>query len=599
MVLGYYFTSDRDGRRSGSLPAPVLGVDALHGQRVAFTTWDGFGASLAGFAAAAPNAGFFNTLSDSDGVVRAVPLLAEHEGRHYETLALAMLRRYTGAPRVELGFPAHTWLPQGGAALESVWLVQGAQRIAVPVDARVGVRVPFRGPGGPHGGTFDYLSASGLLLGRVAPGTLRGKLVLVGTTAPGAYDLRATPVAAVYPGVEVHANLLSGLLDGHLPVVPDWARGAEVAQLVLTALALAWLLPRLAAAQAVAATLALVLVLVGLNLWAYLAHGLVLPLASALLLTAILFAGSMSWGYIFEGRARRSLTRLFGSYVPPELVAEMARDPQRYDMRAENRVLTVMFCDMRNFSRVSEAMSPEELRGLINRFFSSMTALIRAERGTLDKYIGDAIMAFWGAPLADEQHALHAVRAAKAMAQGLQSLNAGLRQRGLPEIGVGIGINTGLMCVGDMGSDIRRSYTVMGDAVNLASRIEALTRHYGVDVLVGEATCAAVGDAERWVEVDHVRVKGKLQAVTLFTPTPEASRSDPRFDEEMRLWRLALTAYRHQHWSEAQTLLNGLRGRIPSSPLDALYRQLAERIDRYRSTPPPPDWDGVYNFESK
>ena len=171
-----------------------------------------------------------------------------------------------------------------------------------------------------------------------------------------------------------------------------------------------------------------------------------------------------------EGRSRRSLARLFGTYVPPELVAEMARDPARYDMRAENRELTVMFCDMRNFTRVSEQLAPQEVRDLVNRFFSSMTLSIRGHRGTLDKYIGDAIMAFWGAPLDDPSHAAHAVTAALAMTQRLHALNAELRQGGLPEIGVGIGLNTGVVCVGDMGSSMRRSYTVMGDAVNQIGR---------------------------------------------------------------------------------------------------------------------------------
>jgi len=262
-------------------------------------------------------------------------------------------------------------------------------------------------------------------------------------------------------------------------------------------------------------------------------------------------------------------------------------------------VLTVMFCDMRNFTRVSEALSPDDLRALVNRFFSSMTAVIGAHRGTLDKYIGDALMAFWGAPLADAEHAEHAVRAARAMGRALEPLNADLRARGLPDIGVGIGINTGLVCVGDMGSNMRRSYTVMGDAVNLSSRIEALTRHYGVQVLVGEATRQAAGERLAWVEVDRVRVKGKQQSVTLFTPLPEAAPGAPPFDEEMRLWVLALGAYRLQHWDEAQAAIDGLCSRFPTSPLNTLYRQLAERIAQHRRSPPPPDWDGVHTFDSK
>ena len=602
-VLGYYLTSDRDALRSGQLPAPVFEAAALQGRRIAFTRWDGYGASLPVFAQAAPSAGYFNTLPDSDGVVRSVPLVAEVDGRHYEALSLAMFRRYTGSPAVLPGLPPDAGAGGDYAGLDSIQLVQGAQRLAIPVDARIGARVPFRGAGGPKGGSFEYLSAADLLQGRVPAGHLDGKLVLVGTTAPGAYDLRATPVGAVYPGVEVHANLLSGLLDGRLPVTPDWARGAEVVQIVVVFVLLALLLTRVRASWAVAATVLALAALVGFNLWAYQARALVLPLASALLLAALLFVGSMVWGYIVVGRARRSLKRLFGAYVPPELVAEMARNPQRYDMRAENRVLTVMFCDMRNFTRVSEALPPEELRALINRFFSSMTVVIGAHRGTLDKYIGDALMAFWGAPLPDERHAEHAVRAALAMGRALEPLNAELRARSLPDIGIGIGINTGLVCVGDMGSAMRRSYTVMGDAVNLSSRIEALTRHYGVQLLVGEATReaidAAAGEGLTWVEVDRVRVKGKKQSVTLFTPAPEGMAGMPAIEEEMRLWVLALAAYRLQHWDEARAHVGALCSRFAASPLNTLYAQLAERIDQLQRTPPPPDWDGVHTFDAK
>ena len=302
---------------------------------------------------------------------------------------------------------------------------------------------------------------------------------------------------------------------------------------------------------------------------------------------------------VAEGARRRSLARLFGSYVPPELVAQMARDPQRYGMQAENRVLTVMFCDMRNFTRVSEALPPEELRALVNRFFSAMTQEIRRHRGTLDKYIGDAIMAFWGAPLADADHALHAVQAALAMTARMAELNRELRERGLPEIGLGIGINSGLVCVGDMGSDIRRSYTVMGDAVNLASRIEALTRIYGVDVLVGESTRADLGERLPLVEVDRARVKGKQQAVTLFTPVPAAAANDARFAEEMRLWQLALTCYRQQDAKQALTSLERLRNDFGDSALSGLYSQLGERIARWDSHPEPPGWDGTRTFDSK
>ena len=602
-VLGYYLTSDRGGRQTGTLPAPAFDAALLQDRPIVFTRWDGYAANIDVLARAAPAAGFFNFAPDADGLVRSLPLLAELQRQHHEALALAMFRRFTGAPRVVPGFAPQGWLARDYNALTSVILEQGGQRQRIPVDELVRVRVPFRGAGGPHGGSFEYVSASDVLKGRVAPAHLAGKLVLIGSTAPGVYDQRSTPVSAVYPGVEVHANLLSGLLDGRVPVQPDWAGACEILLLLVLAAVLTWSLPRLRAARAAQLTALLIVAMVALNLWAYSAHGLVLPLASALLLALLIYVGITVWSYIVEGRSRRSLARLFGTYVPPELVEEMARDPARYDMRAENRELTVMFCDMRNFTQVSERLPPEDVRGLVNRFFSSMTAAIRAHRGTLDKYIGDAIMAFWGAPLADPDHALHAVQAALAMAQRLNALNADLRERGLPQIGVGIGLNTGLVCVGDMGSDIRRSYTVMGDAVNLASRIEALTRHYGVDVLAGdstfEATRSATAAGFRWVEVDRVRVKGKQRAVTLFTPISEAALQPLKFDEEMRLWDLVLSSYRLQHWSEAQARLTTLQTRFDRSPLLGLYQQFDGCIQHHRSAPPPADWDGAHTFDSK
>jgi adenylate cyclase len=606
-VLGYYLTNERDARRIGVLPEPVFDAAVLQGRPIAFTRWDGYASNLAVLARAAPRAGFFNHLPDPDGLVRSVPLIAEIDHQHHEALALAMLRVYTGGPAVVPSLPSAAGLRHDYNALQGVVLHQPGHDLVIPVDSHVGVRVPFRGPGGPNGGSFEYVSASDLLKGRVPEGHLADKLVLVGSTAPGVYDQRATPVAAVYPGVEVHANLLSGLLDGRLPAQPDWASSVEVLQLLLVAALLVGVLPRLSAARGAQLAAVVAVALIAVNVWSDHARALLLPLASALLLTAVLYIGITVWGYIVEGRQRRSLARLFGSYVPPELVAEMARDPARYDMRAENRVLTIMFCDMRNFTRVSELLAPEELRGLVNSFFSAMTAAIREHRGTLDKYIGDAIMAFWGAPVEDGAHAAHAVHAALAMLARLQPLNAELRTRGLPEIGLGLGLNTGLVCVGDMGSSMRRSYTVMGDAVNLASRIEGLTRHYGVDLLVGEATRDAALQAApaegaapwRWVEVDRVRVKGKQQSVTLFTPRVVHAGHAAAFEEEMRLWRLALTDHRLQHWAEAQAHLRALRTAFGESPFSGLYRQLDERNGIHHSSPPPADWDGAHTFDSK
>lgn len=512
VVLGYYFTSDRAGHRSGTLPEPVM----RDGAGLGAIRWTGYAGNLPSLVAAADSAGFFNFFVDADGVVRSLPVLAELDGQVYESLALGMFRAYGGAPSIT----PDTVTVGGVARLRGLTLTQGDVRVSVPTSVRATARVPYRGQGGPKAGIYDYVSAADLVGGRLPPGQLQGRLVLIGTSVPSLADLRATPLEPVYPGVEVHASLLSGLLDGRIPWEPDWALAYELALLTVTALVLGLSLPRLRAAPAVALTLTLAAAAIGLNLALYALRSWVLPLSPPLLLIGLVYLADTSWGYIAEGRRRRQITKLFGAYVPPELVRKMARDPARYDMQAENRVLTVMFCDVRGFTTVSETLEPQALRELINLFFSRMTAIIRAHRGTLDKYIGDAIMAFWGAPVDDPDHARNAVWAALSMAQAMDDLNREFRERGLPPIALGIGLNTGLVCVGDMGSDIRRSYTVMGDAVNLASRIEGLTRQYGVAVLAGEATREAAGDPPglSWREVDRVRVKGREASVTVFTP---------------------------------------------------------------------------------
>lgn len=603
VVLGYYFTSDRDGRTSGVLPPPVMQPEALQGRTVLATRWDGYGANIAPLAQAAPRAGFFNAITASDGVVRSLPLLAEYQGRYYESLSLAMFRLLLGSPQVEPGFPPEHFLPRDYQALESVRLTQGsgtpgAASLAIPVDDRVATLVPFRGRGGPQGGSFTYVSAADLLAGRVPAGQLQNKIVLLGTTAPGLLDLRVTPMGETYPGVETHANLIAGMLDGELITKPDYALGYELVVLVVSGLVLALALPLLSAGRAVALSAGVVAVVLGLNFWLYLGHGLVLPLASTLVMAALAFALNMSYGYLVESRAKRELAQLFGTYVPPELVDEMVKDPDSYSMTAATRELTVMFCDMRGFTQLSETMEPTQLQALLNTVFSRLTLVIRSHRGTIDKYMGDCVMAFWGAPVDTPNHASLAVQTALEMAEAVQQINRAHAQQGLPAIGVGIGINTGDMCVGDMGSDVRRSYTVVGDAVNLGARLEGLSRQYGVDIIVSETTQAQARHFV-WQELDRVRVKGKASAVTIYTPlgalgtsgTPSHAQA-----EELRQWNLALKAWRVQNWDACDVHLLNLQRQNAEK---VLYRLYAERVAFKRSSPPDLGWDGATTFDTK
>lgn len=592
VVLGYYLNQ---GEASGVLPAPVLAKEALQGRAFPATVWSGYGSNISTIATAAPRAGYFNALPDRDGFVRALPMLAEVDGKYYEALSLAMFRYLVGAPSVSPGFTNDRFFSRTYQAVDRLQMQVGGQSLAIPVDDKIAALVPYRGPGGPGGNSFQYISASDVLEGRLPADTLRDKIVLIGTTAPGLLDLRTTPVGEAYPGVEVHANVISGLLDGRVLVKPDYALGYEVVVLLVAGATLAFALPLLAASTAVSLSLAVVAVLIGLNFWLYGQFGLVLPLSASLGMALAAFALNMSYGYFVESRAKRDLANIFGTYVPPELVDEMLKQPENYSMQASNRELTVMFCDMRGFTKMSESMPPIELQAMLNAVFSKLTDLIRSNRGTIDKYMGDCVMAFWGAPVETADHAQLAVKTALEMVHAVHAINAEHRLRGLPEIGIGIGLNTGVMCVGDMGSHIRKSYTVIGDAVNLASRLEGLSKAYSTDIVASEATRIQAADFV-WQELDKVRVQGKQQAVTIFKPLPLTTEIHEAETEELKMWMRFLKAYRAQQWDQAEVALINLQRR---SNLNPLYRLYDQRVASMRLLPYDSDWDGATNFEAK
>lgn len=596
VVLGYYFTSsDREGHTAGNLPASVLSNADLKGRTVPAFSWSGYGANIAPLAMAAPLAGHFNPVADSDAVVRSLPLLAEYKGQYYESLALAMYRRLSGLPTVSLGFSEERWLSRNYQGLEQIVLRRGETSHSIPVDSHVATLVPFRGPGGAKGGSFRYVSASDVLAGRLPAGSLKDKIILVGTTAPGLQDMRATPVGETYPGVESHANVIAGWLEGKVAFKPDYAMGYDVFVLVLAGLLLALGLPLLSAPRAVILSAGVLFTVTAINTWLYVSFGLVMPLAAAIVMNLSAFTLNMSYGYLVETRSKRELAHLFGTYVPPELVDEMVKDPDSYSMKATNRELTVMFCDMRGFTKMSEQMEPTQLQELLTGVFSNLTTIIRANRGTIDKYMGDCVMAFWGAPVETPEHAHLAVKSAMEMASAVRDINLDHRARGLPDIGIGIGINTGTMCVGDMGSNIRRAYTVIGDSVNLGSRLEGLSKAYGVDIVVSETTRKLAPDFA-WQELDRVRVKGKEQAVAICWPMAPVAQLNEAAALEIKTWASFIKTYRAQNWDQADVLLINL---MRMNTKKFLYQLYADRVASMRLLPFDPEWDGATNFETK
>jgi adenylate cyclase len=596
VVLGYFFTGVDETK--GTLPPPVMTKDSLKGRPIKFIHWAGYGSNIEQLARSAPLAGNFNPVVDGDGVLRSVPLVVEYNGQYYESLSLAMYRLAIGLPSVAPGFVQDTkfFSSKGYDALDSIQLRKGDGYFSIPVDNRVSSLIPFRGPGNVTGGSFRYVSATDVINHRLKPGELQDRIILVGTTAQGLLDLRVTPVGQTYPGVEAHANVISGLLDGKVFYRPDYAVGYDALVLLIAGLTLAIGLPLLSARSAVTLSAGVIVTVVALNLYFYSAQGLVLPLAAAIVMCVTAFALNMSYGYFVESRSKRELAHMFGTYVPPELVDEMvAQGAENYSMKATNKELTVMFCDMRGFTKMSEKMEPTQLQQLLTSVFDRLTDIIRKNRGTIDKYMGDCVMAFWGAPVDLPNHAHLAVKTAMEMANAVRKINEEHRAKGIPEIGVGIGLNTGTMCVGNMGSEIRQAYTVIGDAVNLGSRLEGLSKVYGVDIVVSETTRKEAPEFA-WQELDRVRVKGKEQAVAIFWPLAPADRVDKTHQEELRAWAALLKAYRAQDWDQCDvTLLNLQR----MNPKKYLYELYSERVASMRLLPFDPEWDGATNFETK
>jgi adenylate cyclase len=313
-------------------------------------------------------------------------------------------------------------------------------------------------------------------------------------------------------------------------------------------------------------------------------------------MTVSLYTVNMAYGYFVEARSKRQFTELFGQYVPPELVDKMARDPEKYNMEPRATELTILFSDVRGFTSISEALKPEELREYINEYLTDMSGIIRSKhRGTLDKYIGDAIMAFWGAPMDDAQHARNGVLAALDMQKERKVLNGKFAARGWPTIKIGIGVNSGSVRVGDMGSQVRRAYTAMGDAVNVASRLEGRTKYYGVGILVGERTRNAVKDVV-FREIDRIKVKGKDESVSIFEPLGLETEMERKALDELKLWHQTLRAYRAQQWDQVEVGLLNLQRMNPECELYTLY---ADRVTQFRRTPPAAGWEGVTAFDEK
>ena len=514
----------------------------------------------------AVGAGALNSFRDPDGVTRRVPLALELGGRHYLPLGLAVALADLGKDTTYLAGDDHVTaagreLPVGTAASLSLDVL-GRRRL-------------------PH------VSAADVIAGTAPNSALAGKLVFVGFTY-AAYDKVATPLDAIADGVELHATLAENVLSGRL-----LRRAAPLSALVATALlgglvVLAQLrrvrrktwVPTFAALGAIA----LYLVIAQLAF----SHGLIVAVAAPTLATLVVLGAATVANLATEGREKAHLRAVFSQYVSRSVVDRILADPARARLGGERKELTVLFSDIRGFSALAEAMGPEALASFLGEYLTPMTELVLDSGGTLDKYIGDAVMAIWSAPIDFPDHAARACDVALAMQAALTKLNQKWIVEGRPEIAIGIGVNTGQMAVGNMGSAARFDYTVLGDQVNLASRLEGLTKEYGVGILVGEATMRAAGDRFVFREIDLVRVKGRVGAAPVYElcgRRGEATASLTAFAD-------ALAAYRRREFESARSAFAAIER-------DPAARIMADRCSVLSAAPPPGDWDGVYEQRSK
>ncbi|WDE12558.1 CHASE2 domain-containing protein [Thalassomonas haliotis] len=580
VVLASLFQHDQTLAQGQILPPQVRqlhtpGVHELH-------RFAGFNASIAKLNARAQGQGFINAILDVDGIIRRAALLSEYRGQLYPSLALETFRVYSFA---------ETITPVWHKEQEQLFLsgIKLGQEV-LATDNSGQLLIPYKGPAR----SYPYSSASDVIRARIPDQRFDGAVVFVGTSSVGMADLRSTPVSLVYPGIEIHASVFDALTQPEQQVVqPHWWLAANMLQLLICTLLLTLLLLEISPAlMALSAGLIFALAaLFNIAIWYY--SGIHLPVIPVLCLVVILSLLAIARGFYRENLQRRQVKAIFDQYVPPAHIDRLLEESDADAMAGERKELTVLFADIRDFTRLSESLSANELKKLLNAYFSPVTEQIFQHQGTIDKYVGDMVMAFWGAPLSDKAHGPHALDAAFAMLRVTESLSKAFAAKGWPEINIGIGLNSGEMNVGDMGSSFRRAYTVLGDAVNLGSRLEGLTKYYGLNLLVSEFTKSSAPHYLYQI-IDKVRVKGKAHAITIYRPFPPDS--EPGIINQLEAFNRVFALYRQQAFTKALTALDEIIRVYDDKVLHDLYRQ---RIHYFIDHPPGENWDGAYTHTSK
>lgn len=540
---------------------------------------------------AASGHGFFSLFPETDGIVRRVPTLFQFDHEIYTGLAIEILRVATGRRTILV-----TSNPNG---VQNVAIAKG---LKLPTDEK--------GRVWPHFSKHDkkkYVSARDVLSGTVDPAMIKGKLLIVGTSAVGLLDIRSTPVEGTLPGVEVHANVLEAVFDKAFLSRPNNMNGAEFLLTLFAGLIMIILVPTIGAKW----TLILFAVIAGgaggTSWYLFSEQKLLFDAGFAMVSTLGIYVQLTYMGYAAEEAQKKQVRSAFSHYMSPALVERLAEDPSALKLGGENRTMTLLFCDVRGFTSISELFDAEGLTKLINKFLTPLTNVILDRQGTIDKYMGDCIMAFWNAPLDVENHERQGCISALEMIDSLVEVNNRLEieaeEEGRPHIPlrIGIGLNTGTCCVGNMGSDQRFDYSVLGDAVNLASRLEGQSKTYGVTIVIGESTYKNVTDLA-CIELDLIKVKGKTEAVRIFSVLGDDKVAQkPDFITYAKHHADLLVQYRNQDWAKVREMMVVANKMIDDLKMEhhGLYDLYEERIKEYEIAPPGDNWDGVFTATSK
>ncbi|HET9582857.1 MAG TPA: adenylate/guanylate cyclase domain-containing protein [Bradyrhizobium sp.] len=540
---------------------------------------------------AAAGRGLFTIKPERDGIVRRVPMIMQAQGQTMPSLTFEMLRVATGSGTILI--KAET------AGIKSL----GIKGLQIPTDHNGQIWVHYA-----RNDASIYVPAINVLEKNVAPDMIAGKLVLIGTSAVGLNDIKTTPVSRAMPGVEIHAQVLESTLTGEVVSTPIYGIVVEFATAFLFGLLVIAFAPLFGPVTLVALGAAFASVLIGTSAYFYTQHRLLIDFTYPLMSTTAIYLTLIFSSFVREQAQRRQIRSAFGQYLSPALVEQLAQSPEKLVLGGEEREMTIMFSDMRGFTSISETYKsdPQGLTALMNRFLTPLTNAILNRKGTIDKYMGDAIMAFWNAPLDDKDHHLNACEAALDMLERVDELNQAREQEAKEEgrpfipLNAGIGLNTGTCVVGNMGSDQRFDYSVFGDSVNLASRLEGQSKEYGFPIIVGSKTALAVKDRFAILELDFIMVKGKKEPEVIYAI---AGRQDTaqsgRFQRLRNLTIEMLACYRARDWNGALAAIERGRRTDEANSLELLYRLYEARIRDYIENPPPENWNGAFALLTK